>query len=161
MPFTFSGGKSPLSALPDSHTVRDASRLGALSRVALGVFALVLAGLWVTASQLTPDGSGLGTHRQLGLPPCSSRVLLNMRCPACGMTTSWAHLARGDLFRSAASNAGGCLLGLLALAIVPAAAWIAAKGSRPSEQSILCLAVGLVAVLAVTLVDWIARLAVQ
>lgn len=151
--------KLPLSPSSNSRNVRVAAKLGAFSRLGLAALSLVLAGLWWTASQLTPNGAGLGTHQQLGLPPCSTRVLFDVRCPACGMTTSWAHLTRGEVVQAAASNVGGCLLGFLALATVPAAAWMAVRGNRPTSRSVMFLALGLVAILAVTLVDWALRLA--
>ncbi len=122
---------------------------------------MVLAGLLWTASQLTPSGAGLGTHQQLGLPPCSTRILFDLRCPACGMTTSWAHLMRGQVVQAATANVGGCLLGFMALATVPAAAWMAARGDRPGTRTVMGVAIGLLATLAVTLVDWALRLAAR
>ena len=46
------------------------------------------------AVRLQPAREGLGTHQQLGLPPCTFRVLFDRPCPSCGMSTSWAHLVR-------------------------------------------------------------------
>ncbi|NBO19844.1 MAG: DUF2752 domain-containing protein, partial [Proteobacteria bacterium] len=40
---------------------------------------------------LTPDARGLGTHEQLGLPPCGFYLWYGLPCPSCGMTTSWPH----------------------------------------------------------------------
>jgi hypothetical protein len=55
----------------------------------LGTSAFVLAAsVW-----LTPAESGVGTHTQLGLPPCGFLVLFGKPCPACGLTTAFAHLA--------------------------------------------------------------------
>ena len=34
----------------------------------------------------------MGTHQQLGLPPCNFVTLTGYPCPACGMTTSFALL---------------------------------------------------------------------
>lgn len=46
---------------------------------------------------LTPDPSGRGTHRQLGLPGCLvCRVSGASRCPSCGLTTAFAYAMRGD-----------------------------------------------------------------
>jgi len=80
---------------------------------------LILVSLLTTAALLNPDPHGLGTHQQLGLPPCSAIMLFGVRCPACGMTTSWSHLMHGQLLRAAHANAGGLLLGLFSLAIGP------------------------------------------
>ncbi len=76
--------------------------------------------MFVLASTLSPDPSGMGTHEQLGLPPCGLKALFEIPCPACGMTTSWVWFCHGHWLRSAQSNLGGFMMALLAL---PAAAW--------------------------------------
>jgi hypothetical protein len=76
---------------------------------------LILVALLVTAAMLPPSASGMGTHQQLGLPPCSSVMIFGMRCPACGMTTSWAHLMRGQVLQAAHANTGGLLLAMFAI----------------------------------------------
>lgn len=80
---------------------------------------LVLGSLLVTAAILSPNRRGMGTHQQLGLPPCSFVIWFEMRCPACGMTTSWSHLMRGQVIQAMHANTGGLLLGLLALTGTP------------------------------------------
>ena len=70
----------------------------------------------VVACLLEPDGQGRGTHGQLGLPPCTFVVLFGQPCPVCGMTTSWAHLVRGEVIDALGANVGGTLLGVLDLA---------------------------------------------
>jgi hypothetical protein len=52
------------------------------------------------ARMLTPAAEGMGTHRQLGLPPCTFLYLLGVPCPFCGMTTSWSHAAHLQLWTS-------------------------------------------------------------
>jgi hypothetical protein len=55
---------------------------------------LFTSGFVLAASMwLTPHASGVGTHMQLGLPPCGFLVLTGKPCPACGLTTAFAHLA--------------------------------------------------------------------
>src|SRR5262245_11862434 len=85
----------------------------------------VLVALLVTASRLTPSPQGLGTHRQLGLPPCTVLDWFGIRCPSCGMTTSWAHVARGRVLAATQANAGGALLALAAAACGP---WLVGSG---------------------------------
>lgn len=67
------------------------ARLTALS-VFAGCVCLLLLAAW-----LNPDRRGLGTHEQLGFPPCSFVVLFGYPCPTCGMTTAFAHAVRGEL----------------------------------------------------------------
>jgi hypothetical protein len=119
----------------------------------------LLVGLLVTAALLEPSAAGMGTHRQLGLPPCTMVVLVGIRCPACGMTTSWARMVRGNVVGSARANSGGAMLALAALAGGP---WLLASGlagrwvwGLPREN--IVLGIGL-AIVAVTLVDWCLRL---
>ncbi len=74
-----------------------------------------LLGLLGIARCLVPDPSGMGTHRQLGLPPCGLVQAFGIPCPSCGMTTSWAYLTRGQISESLSANPAGTLLGLTAL----------------------------------------------
>ena len=127
--------------------------------------ALLLAGgvlvtLLGIAAWLRPNPAGLGTHQQLGLPPCTMRVLFDLRCPSCGMTTSWSRLMHGDVVGSVQANSGGALLALTALVAGP---WLTASAiagrwlwGPPHEWTVLGVA-GLV--LVVTLADWSVRLA--
>jgi hypothetical protein len=119
----------------------------------------VLVALLITASRLTPSPRGMGTHQGLGLPPCTIVQWYGVRCPSCGMTTSWAHLTRGHLVAALRANSGGTLLGLAAFVTGP---WLVASGlwgrwlvAPPHEW--ITLAVGL-AIIAVTLIDWSIRL---
>ncbi len=47
------------------------------------------------AAWLTPADAGVGTHRQLGLAPCTMLAATGWPCPMCGMTTTFALLAHG------------------------------------------------------------------
>ena len=96
----------------------------------------------------------------MGLPPCTVVVLFGQPCPACGMTTAWAHLVRGDGVNALRANAGGALLGILDLVAVPwlllsaaCGRWIG--GWTPTSTAMAWAAV---VVMLVTLVDWGLRL---
>lgn len=60
--------------------------------IALGLAAMLLLSLW-----LKPDPRGLGTHEQLFLFPCNFHAMTGLPCPFCGMTTAFAHMARGQV----------------------------------------------------------------
>jgi hypothetical protein len=130
-----------------------------LDRAVLALAGSLLLAMLVTAAWLTPSPRGIGTHQQLGLPPCTVVQWFGFRCPSCGMTTSWAYLLRGHVVPALRANAGGALLALSAAACAP---WLLVSGlrgrwliGRPREG--LILAVGLLIVV-VTLTQWTLRL---
>ena len=129
-------------------------------RVLAAVTGFALLGVLVVACVLRPDDRGHGTHRQLGLPPCTLRVLFDVRCPTCGMTTSWANLVRGRPVEALSANLGGTLLCVLDMLAVPWLLCTAITGRwvvcEPHAGVVAC---GLAVVLAVTLIEWTARLA--
>jgi hypothetical protein len=102
-----------------------ASRIALWQRLLLISAGVVLVALLVTAAILKPDRAGIGTHQQLGLPPCSFIMLFGTRCPACGMTTSWSHLMHGQPLQSAQANSGGMLLAIISLTMGP---WMLISG---------------------------------
>ena len=60
--------------------------------MAAGLVVVLLLSWW-----LKPDPRGLGTHEQLMLFPCNFHALTRLPCPFCGMTTAFAHMARGQV----------------------------------------------------------------
>jgi len=127
---------------------------GLLFAVGSGLLALL-----ATAARLTPNPRGLGTHQQLGLPPCTVAEWYGIRCPSCGMTTSWAHVTRLNLPAAVRANVGGTLLALAACLCGP---WFVLSGvfgrwvaGAPREN--WTLAAGLT-IVAVTIIDWTLRL---
>jgi hypothetical protein len=62
-------------------------------RVRGAVFALPSSSVLCIAAVLTPAAAGVGTHRQLGLAPCTMLAATGWPCPMCGMTTTFALLA--------------------------------------------------------------------
>ena|SRR6476660_628895 len=136
-----------------------AARWRAWQRVVAVAVGVTLVALLVTASRLTPSSAGVGTHQQLGLPPCTVLDWFGIRCPSCGMTTSWAHMVRGHLLAAVRANAGGALL---ALAAASAGPWLVGSGlrgrwliGRPAEEVVVAAGV---TIIIVTLVQWTLRL---
>jgi len=130
--------------------------------VVLRTSALVLAilpvALLMVASRLEPNPQGLGTHQQLGLPPCSMRVVFGIRCPGCGMTTSWAHFTRGQWQRSWQVNSGGFLLACFSILVALMALRSGWNAQFPSLKTQKIVTIALVAIGVVTLIDWAIRL---
>ena len=76
--------------------------------------AVVIAMVFSAARQLTPHPAGYGTHRQLGLPECRFRRLTGWNCPTCGMTTSFTHLARGQIRAAVRASPAGVVVAVAA-----------------------------------------------
>ena len=74
---------------------------------------LLFLAILVIAHHLTPDPSGVGTHRELGLPPCYFLKLTGIICPSCGLTTSFAWMARGNFTAAFHAHPLGPLILLL------------------------------------------------
>jgi hypothetical protein len=133
----------------------------ARARARLGLSALALGSLLVlaTARALTPAASGVGTHTQLGLPPCGFLLFFQLPCPACGLTTAFAHLAHGSLEASLAAHPLGLPL-FLGTAFVAARSALEALRARPhtswlgNARALQCACLYSVAMLAV----WLVRL---
>jgi hypothetical protein len=88
------------------------------------LYAAAVGALFALAGSVPPDPSGAGTHVALGLPPCPLLAATGIPCPACGMTTAFAHAARGQILSAFAAQPFGAALALgslAGLAVVPAA----------------------------------------
>ncbi|OYT71746.1 MAG: hypothetical protein CFK48_04025 [Armatimonadetes bacterium CP1_7O] len=59
---------------------------------------------------LTPNPEGHGTHRQLGLPPCTIYFLTGRPCPSCGLTTSVSAILHGQFGLAWRANPIGYLV---------------------------------------------------
>jgi len=85
--------------------------------------ALMLAGM------LVPDARGQGTHRRLGLPPCSFLVRTGYPCPSCGLTTSMANMAHARPLAAWRANPFGVLV-FAWVALLTVAGTVEAVGGR-------------------------------
>jgi hypothetical protein len=72
----------------------------------------------ITARVLTPAPAGLGTHVQLGIPACAFLSWFGLPCPTCGLTTSFAHMARWELAGAFSAHPLGPFLFAITLALV-------------------------------------------
>ncbi len=93
-----------------------------LSRLGWFFFFIIPLAVVITATQLTPAAEGMGTHQQLGLPPCGFLVITGIPCPGCGLTTSFAHMVRGQFTGATYANPFGVMLFLVTFFTIPIAA---------------------------------------
>ena len=100
----------PLLALSE-YSSRDRAQYIALSCVS-GVVLTI-------ARVLSPAPNGLGTHQQLGLPPCFFHKLTGIPCPTCGMTTSFAHTVRLHFYEAFVTQPFGMLACVLMAMFIP------------------------------------------
>jgi len=111
------------------------------------------------ARTLEASAAGHGTHTQLGLPPCGFYSLTGVPCPACGLTTSFVHLAHGDWVSAALANPVGVPLCLLTFGALPLSVWGLLRGAPVLG---VCRRIGLSTLLTLCgaglFVAWFARL---
>ncbi len=129
-------------------------------RVGFFMIGGLLACLLMIAAWLKPDPAGMGTHTQLGLPGCSMFTFLGIRCPGCGMTTSWAYVMNGNLESAIRANLGGVLLCFIAVVASPLLLCIAFRGKPISNGWVAPLTIiSLVAAIVISFIEWLFRLA--
>ncbi len=87
-------GEAP--SQPPPLEIRDPNRLSSPERWGVAAAAAALGLVFVVAWWVNPNPSGLGSHMQLGLPPCNLERFVGIPCPFCGMTTAFSLMMRGD-----------------------------------------------------------------
>ncbi len=119
-------------------------------RIMGAIIGLPTGSVLLTALLLTPDPSGMGTHRQLGLSGCAVLTLSGYPCPMCGMTTTFTHLAHLQIIEGTINQPFGLFLftGTLLAFLVGAADMIFARGAwrralAVVERFELAIAIGL------------------
>jgi hypothetical protein len=158
MPAVDTVNGNPASDRPGTERLPSKPPQASVFRTSALVIALLPVALLMVASRLEPNSQGLGTHQQLGLPPCSMRVVFGIRCPGCGMTTSWAHFTRGQWLRSWQVNSGGFLLACFSIFVAFMALRSGWNAQIPPLKTQRIVTVALVAIGVVTLIDWAIRL---
>ena len=115
----------PLGPLLYRVAIRNPVRGRLLAALVFGCAAGVLGvALW-----LQPDESGLGTHQQLGRPPCTLVLMTGYPCPTCGMTTSVAHAVRGELISSFHAQPAGLVFAAACVLAVALSLGVVATGN--------------------------------
>lgn len=151
--------RSTVEALPSlTQTWRDG--LWPQRAIGAAVFLSTL-GLLLLAWSLRPDPTGTGTHEQLGMAPCGFKLATGLPCITCGMTTSFAHAAEGNLLTSFTTQPGGLLLAILTAMACWVGLWAMISGMSlaalgqflANRRVIIALAVTLVAAWGYTLVN--------
>jgi len=85
----------------------------------------------IVARFLTPDPRGMGTHEQLGLPPCFTFTTLHIPCPFCGMTTAFALMAHGKIAQAIMTQPAGAAASIGTLVAVLVSGAFAVTARRP------------------------------
>lgn len=107
----------------------------ALTRLVAALFAIGCGTVLGVARTLAPSPTGVGTHRQLGLPPDPILEATGVPMPGCGMTTSFAWFVRGNVLASVYVEPMGALLAAVTTAAVPLGLFITITG-RPAHRKL-------------------------
>ncbi len=95
------------------------------------VVAVFAVGVLGVAAWLEPSPDGLGTHSQvLNMPPCGWIAMIDLPCPTCGMTTSFAHAAEGNLLQAFIVQPMGAFLSVVVAMALVVGLYVALTGSR-------------------------------
>jgi hypothetical protein len=94
---------------------------------------LACAAILSLAAYLSPDRRGYGTHQQLRvagarLGPCGMLLTTGFPCPACGMTTAFAHTVRLQWAQAFWAQPAGFVLALGTVAACVTASWTLLTG---------------------------------
>lgn len=100
-------------------------------RVGGAAVALAAASLLTVAAWLSPRADGVGTHTELGLPPCGFLVSAGVPCPTCGMTTAYSLMAHGHFLAAVRAQPAGAVLCTLTVSAVVCGVWTAWRGRVP------------------------------
>ena len=123
--------RQDLPILYAAHGARE--RLSVWGRLLAAAVAVGCLAVLVTAASLRPSPTGVGSHTRLGLQSCSFLDRTGLPCPACGMTTSFTWMARGNLAAAAYVQPMGAVLFILAAGCVWGGLYVALTG-RPAHR---------------------------
>jgi hypothetical protein len=128
-------------------------RLPWLDRAVYVLLLLGLACVFGLAAWLKPDATGIGTHTELGLPPCGFYVVFHKPCPSCGMTTAFAWMMHGRPARALEAQPAGVAVFLAAAFLFVYLPWAWWRGRAPVQiletKGFLPTVLGLIAIILV------------
>ncbi len=107
-----------MTALPSHSQPATVTARAWHNRLAAAGIMVIPTALLGLASFLRPDKSGMGTHTQLGLPPCGFYAATGWPCPTCGMTTAFTYAAHGHLVQSFLAQPAGAVLAVLSACVI-------------------------------------------
>jgi hypothetical protein len=112
------------------HFFNARSRHAVLDRAVAAVVALACGVVLGIAVWVEPAPTGYGTHTQIiGLRACVWITAADLPCPTCGMTTAFAHAARGRFISSFLAQPMGFVLALTTATAFWLSLYIALTGS--------------------------------
>ena len=133
--------------------------LSPVARGLLAVCALLLVAGFAAAAWMRPNDSGVGTHQQLGLPPCGLLTWTGVRCPSCGLTTSLSYLMDGEVVRSVRTQPVGLFIAAVSVLAIAACVDAAARGRwRLRPGPLLCAVAAIWAINGVAIGRWLLML---
>ena len=99
-------------------------------RYRLGAFllAIVCASVLAAARYVQPEAGGIGTHEQLNLPACGFYERTGYPCITCGMTTSFSHMVRGEVWGSFMVQPAGAIAALICILLVFVGGYVVVTG---------------------------------
>jgi hypothetical protein len=135
-------------------TQRD--RIGHLMTMVAALATLSLARL------LEPSSNGVGTHMQLGLPPCLFLHFTGLPCPTCGFTTCFALGARFHLFEAIVTQPFGFLVFCMTIVSIPVSALLIYR--RIAWTRLLCMRetnIAIYVLLALFMLGWLYKIIIM
>lgn len=125
-------GAPPPAVAPDPRVVlafgRRWPRALSFERFFWAVASLCAAVVLALSVWLKPDSRGIGTHEQLGLPPCGFvQMFEGMPCPSCGFTTTFALAAHARPLEAIKNQPFGFVLFVVTVLAVPVTLFAAVR----------------------------------
>jgi len=119
------------------------------------VICIMAISLLIVAARLDPDPTGVNTHTQLGIAPCGFLQRANIPCATCGMTTSFALAADGNLLGSFITQPAGAVFALLTSIVAIVSGYAVIAGLSLWPLAVVCWRPGtIIALGAVVIAAW-------